>query len=245
MPNSTLPEHKMPDDTVPDDVPDDTVPDATTSDATVPDDAVPDDTASEPEHSAVADPVSARHVRLAELLRTAQAGRRESLNGIVVELSPLLWQVARSQGLEYEEAEDVVQGTWLSLLSHLDQIHSPIALTAWLVTATKREAWRVRAARRAEQPVGQNLMRDMPDPRPIPEERVLLDEHHYDVWRAVRSLPQRCQELLRVVAFTHRPDYDAVSVALGMPRGSIGPTRGRCLAKLRTLLDHDPRGDLA
>lgn len=193
----------------------------------------------------VPDPADSRHARIAALLESARAGRRESLNEIVIELSPLLWQVARAQGLERESAEDVIQCTWLNLLSHLDQIHSPIALTAWLVTATRREAWRTRAARRAEQPVDRNLMTDMRDPEPIPEESVLLSERRQDLWRAVHLLPRRCQELLRIVAFTHRPDYDAVAVAIGMPRGSIGPTRGRCLAKLRTLLDHDPRGDLA
>jgi RNA polymerase sigma factor (sigma-70 family) len=184
----------------------------------------------------------ARHARLADLLLSAQAGRRESLNEIVVELSPLLWQVARAQGLDHEAAQDAVQCTWLSLLRHLDQIRTPIALTAWLVTATKREAWRARAAHRAEQPVDRNLMTDMADPQPIPEESVLLAERHHDVWQAVRTLPRRCQELLHVVAFTHRPDYDAVAVALGMPRGSIGPTRGRCLAKLRLLLDASAQG---
>jgi len=184
-----------------------------------------------------------RHERLAALLVEAQAGRRESLERIVVELSPLLWQVARAQGLDREAAEDAVQCTWLSLLGSLERIHTPVALTAWLVTATKREAWRVRAASRAELPVDGSMMTEMtdiPDPVPAPEESVLLAERHRDVWRAVRLLPQRCQELLRVVAFVHRPDYDAVAVALGMPRGSIGPTRGRCLAKLRTLLDGEP-----
>jgi RNA polymerase sigma factor (sigma-70 family) len=221
-------------------MPNSTLPDPTMSDFTVPDSTAPGSTAPDPP-----DPPSSRHARLADLLVSAQSGRRESLNEIVVELSPLLWQVARAQGLEHEAAEDVIQCTWLSLLSHLDQIRSPIALTAWLVTATKREAWRTRAARRAEQPVDRNLMTDLQDPEPIPEESVLLAERHHDVWHAVRLLPRRCQELLRVVAFTHRPDYEAVAVALGMPRGSIGPTRGRCLAKLRTLLDHDPRGGLA
>ena len=213
------------------------MPSSTVPESTVPESAVSDST--------VPDAPTARHTRMAGLLLAARAGRRESLNEIVVELSPLLWQVARAQGLDHEAAEDVVQCTWLNLLGHLDQIHSPVALTAWLVTATKREAWRVRAARRAEQPVDRNLMTDVRDPEPIPEESVLLAERHHDVWHAVRLLPQRCQELLRVVAFTHRPDYEAVAVALGMPRGSIGPTRGRCLAKLRTLLDHDLRGDLA
>ena len=53
-------------------------------------------------------------------------------------------------------------------------------------------------------------------------------------------MSERCQALLRIIAFVDRPDYVAVSQALGMPVGSIGPTRGRCLAKLRAALSGDP-----
>src|SRR5262249_58471117 len=81
--------------------------------------------------------------RLAVLLEQARSGAdRASLNAIVVELNPVLWQVARAQGLDRDAAEDVVQTTWLSLLRHLDGIRSATALTGWLVTVTKREAWR-------------------------------------------------------------------------------------------------------
>jgi len=182
-----------------------------------------------------------RHERLAALLLSAQAGRLDSLEGIVVELSPLLWNVARAQGLDREAAADTVQNTWLSLLGALNRIHTPRALTAWLVTATKREAWRLRAALNAELPIDETRMNEVPDTQPAPEEHLLLTERHRDVWQAVRRLPPRCQELLRVVAFVRRPEYEQVAAALGMPRSSIGPTRGRCLAKLRTLLGIDPR----
>ncbi len=219
-------------------------------DPAVPESTGPDSAA--PRSAATAEPArhpdTDRHERLAALLLAAQAGRREGLEQIVVELSPLLWQVARAQGLDREAAEDAVQCTWLTLLGNLDRIHTPVALTAWLVTATKREAWRVRAALKAELPVDGSAMTEMTDTAnslPAPEESVLLAERHRDVWRAVRMLPQRCQELLRVVAFVNRPDYDEVSVALGMPRGSIGPTRGRCLAKLRSLLDTEPHRSTA
>lgn len=204
---------------------------------------LPDPTLPDPANEAAPENTgSDRNARLAALLLSARSGHRESLNRIVIELSPLLWQVARAQGLDREAAEDVIQCTWLSLLRHLDQIHSPLALTAWLVTSTKREAWRTRCAHRAEQPLDHDAMNDAADPQPLPEDRVLLAERQRDVWQAVHRLPQRCQELLRVVAFSHRPDYDAVATALGMPRGSIGPTRGRCLAKLRTLLDPEGSG---
>lgn len=220
MPNSMLPDPMLPDPMLPDPM---------LPDPTLPDPGAPGGAAD-------------RHVRLASLLREAQSGRRESLNEIVIELSPMLWQVARAQGLDREAAQDVIQCTWLSLLRHLDQIRSPMALTAWLATATKREAWRVRGEQRAQQSLDRVELSEAADPQPLPEERVLLAERHHDVWRAVRLLPRRCQELLRVVAFTHRPDYDEVATALDMPRGSIGPTRGRCLAKLRTLLDADGAG---
>lgn len=178
--------------------------------------------------------------RLAQLLLSAREGRRESLEQIVAELSPLLWHVVRAQGLDRERTQDVVQHTWLQLLSRLDEIRSPLALTGWLVTTAKREAWRVQTAQRMETLVESSEMVDMPDPLPTPEDGVLLGERHLAVWRAVRQLPPRCRELLRVVAFVRRPDYGEVAAALGMPRGSIGPTRGRCLAKLRALLEAEP-----
>ena len=161
-----------------------------------------------------------------------------ALNELVGELTPVLWHVARAAGLGREDAEDVVQTAWESLLSHLDTIREPAALAAWLVTAARREAWRVAAARRKTQPADQEWFGAIPDPRASTEDRALLAEEQRAVWAALRTLPSRCQELLRVVAFVPRPDYDAIAAKLGMARGSVGPTRGRCLEKLRRALDH-------
>ena len=73
-----------------------------------------------------------------------------------------------------------------------------------------------------------------------PEPSVLADVAQKALWRNVSRLPDRCQRMLRLIAFAERPDYAALSEALGMPVGSIGPTRGRCLARLRSLLAADP-----
>jgi DNA-directed RNA polymerase specialized sigma24 family protein len=73
-----------------------------------------------------------------------------------------------------------------------------------------------------------------------PEDRVLQDDGDSRLWQHIARLPERCRALLRVIAFADRPDYAAVAKALGMPIGSIGPTRGRCLAKLRNQLATDP-----
>jgi DNA-directed RNA polymerase specialized sigma24 family protein len=72
------------------------------------------------------------------------------------------------------------------------------------------------------------------------DDRLDADARHRALWRHLQRLPERCRELLRIVAMVDRPDYDDVAAALGMPRGSIGPTRGRCLSKLRAMLIADP-----
>jgi RNA polymerase sigma factor (sigma-70 family) len=188
---------------------------------------------------------SARSARIAGLVSAAREGSQEAVGQIVAELSPLLWHVARAAGLSADDAEDVLQTSWVLLLSHLDGIHTSAALTAWLVTTTRREAWRVRAAGRRQLPADRDWFAAMPDPAPACEERAIDDDQRRVLWAAMGRLTPRCQELLRIVAFVPRPDYDEVTARLGITRGSIGPTRGRCLAKLRALLASDPEGSLA
>jgi RNA polymerase sigma factor (sigma-70 family) len=181
-----------------------------------------------------------RQARIAALLGQARDGSEEALGQLVTELSPLLWQVARAAGLTAADAEDVVQTAWMRLLAHLDGIHTPASLTAWLVVTTKREAWRVRAAGRRQLPADQDWLAALPDTAPASDEQVMADDQRRALWAALGQLSPRCQELLRIVAFVPRPDYQAVAAGLGVARGSVGPTRGRCLAKLRALLDASP-----
>ncbi|MEV4569584.1 sigma-70 family RNA polymerase sigma factor [Nonomuraea sp. NPDC049419] len=183
---------------------------------------------------------SQRRERLATLLLEARTGNRGALDAIVAELTPVLWHTARNQGLSPQAAEDVIQTTWLTLLRHLDAISVPGALIEWLVTTTRREAWRVSAAARKDDLPGDDAFEDLPDSVLTPDELLVDDERRRALWHAVESLPKRCAELLRIIAFVPRPHYDAVAAALDMPMGSIGPTRGRCFAKLRLLLAKDP-----
>ncbi len=181
---------------------------------------------------------STRTERLATALERARAGDSAGLDEIARELTPLLWHVARSQGVDRADVADVVQHSWLELVSRLDGIRSPSALTAWLVTTTKREAWRLN--RRRQTPVDPATLHDVEAEVPDPASGLIADERDRVLWRAFHQLGDRCRELLRVVAMVERPDYAVVGEALGMPHGSIGPTRGRCLAKLRALLLADP-----
>ncbi|MCM4080192.1 RNA polymerase sigma factor [Paractinoplanes hotanensis] len=179
-------------------------------------------------------------VRLGALLERARDGDRDSLQELVRELNPVLWRVARGQGLTAEDAADVVQTSWLELLWRLHEIRTPRAVTAWLITATRREAWHRRHRGRRDVPDGALALDGVADPGPPPDQRLLTDERDRVLWTHFSRLSQRCRDLLGIVAQVSRPDYSAIAEAFGMPHGSIGPTRGRCLAKLREMLLADP-----
>jgi RNA polymerase sigma factor (sigma-70 family) len=180
------------------------------------------------------------HDRVAAVFTAARAGDHPALDELIGMLTPLLWNVARAQGLDRERSADVVQSAWLRLLDSLDEIRSPIALTSWLVTVTKRLAWRTLSQHRIELSLDEQFFPAQEDTAPGPEQRVLAEDRRTRLWEAVGRLPERCRQLVRIVAFLPRPDYGEVSAALGMKKGSIGPTRGRCLAQLRQLLTDSP-----
>ncbi|MGH8862784.1 MAG: RNA polymerase sigma factor [Jatrophihabitantaceae bacterium] len=177
--------------------------------------------------------------RAATLFRGYRSGDEARMGELVSLLTPILWHTARAQRLEREAAEDVVQTTWMALVSGGAAIADPQAVLQWLIVTAKRESWRV--TRRADRVEPTDFEDDdvVAPHRDLPEERVLRADGDNRLWHHIARLPVRCQALLRVIAFADRPDYAAVAKALGMPVGSIGPTRGRCLAKLRLQLADD------
>jgi RNA polymerase sigma factor (sigma-70 family) len=163
-------------------------------------------------------------------------GDAGGLDDLVAVLTPVLWHVVRAYRLPQDVAEDVIQTTWLALVRRRDAIEDAQAVGGWLTTTARREAWRVRSTGARSMPVeDDDLAPRLPTARSAESSVVESDERHR-LWAVVGSLPERCQRLLRVVAFENRPDYARLAVDLGMPVGSIGPTRGRCLAKLRVAL---------
>lgn len=168
-----------------------------------------------------------------------RGGDTRAMDDLVRLLTPVLWHVVRAYGLERGLAEDVVQTTWLTLVRRHASITEERAVAGWLTTCARREAWRVARAHQRATPV-ENA--DLEPHLPVDESaesRAELADRDRRLWGAVGTLDERCRRLLRVIAFEERPDYARIASDLAMPVGSIGPTRGRCLGKLRTALAAD------
>jgi RNA polymerase sigma factor (sigma-70 family) len=178
--------------------------------------------------------------RAAALFRAFRSGDEASMGDLVAMVTPILLHTARAQRLDAQTAEDVVQTTWLALVRSAESIADPQAVLQWLIVSTRREAWRV--VRRADRTEPREFEPDdvVTAPDDAPEAVAVRAEGAGRLWQHITELSDKCQALLRVIAFADRPDYATVAEALGMPVGSIGPTRGRCLAKLRQLLIADP-----
>lgn len=173
----------------------------------------------------------------AEVLFIAwRRGERHALDEMVRAVSPVLWHVVRAYGLDRDSADDVVQTTWLTLVRRGDSVRDERAVLRWLTITARREAWRVSQRSRRADTIDDELLENALPRQQSAETTVIVDDEQRQLWAAVDTLSERCRRLLRVIAFSDRPDYAGLAEELQMPVGSIGPTRGRCLDKLRTQL---------
>lgn len=166
-----------------------------------------------------------------------RAGEQAGLDDLVRSLTPVLWHVVRAYGLDRDSADDVVQTTWLTLVRNGGTIRDERAVLRWLTVTARREAWRVSQASRRTQATEDEVIDAALPPSTSAEAQAVVGDEERRLWALVGQLSQRCQRLLRIVAFSERPDYAGLAASTGMPVGSIGPTRARCLTKLRGLVE--------
>ena len=175
-------------------------------------------------------------VSVADLVRAASAGDSAAWDALVARFSGLLWATARGHRLSESDSADVVQTTWLRLLENLGRIDDPERLPGWLATTVRRECLAVLRKGKREHAFGDDdAVATIPDPRSPLDAALLAAERDALLWQLVDRLPDRCRSLLRVLMADPPPAYAEVSAALGLPVGSIGPTRARCLGHLREL----------
>ena len=177
---------------------------------------------------------------LAQLVGKAAAGDQAAWNEIVGRFAGRVWAICRIYRLRSDDAADVFQQTWLRVLQNLDSLRDPDRLGAWIGTTCRHEALAaLRLAKRA-QPVGDPRLLDLAvEPIEDPEPPILVADRDAELWHAFHRLSERCQDILRLLVVEvedGRPSYELASAALHIPVGSLGPTRGRCLDRLRRYL---------
>jgi len=177
------------------------------------------------------------------LVGACRRGDTAAWEALVARYQRLFYSIPRGAGLSEEQAADVFQHVFATLLEHLDRIEHPSRIAAWLATTARRETWRLSRQARAVRLVGggdddNNVLAAIPDDAPLPGEAFLRLEEQDAVRRAVSGLDERCRTLITLLFYRPTPPpYAEVAAALGTTEGSIGPTRARCLQKLRRLLD--------
>ena len=174
---------------------------------------------------------------VAALVRRAAAGDMTAWEQLVEQYARLIWSITGEYKLIESDAADVVQTTWLRLLEHIHQIHSPDRVGSWLASTARHECLRSLAARkRIVLSHDEADLADTAADEAEVDERLLADERDQTVRDAMSRLPRRSQRLLELLMADPPTSYTEISDELGIPVGSIGPTRGRCLARLRVLL---------
>ncbi|HSM57326.1 MAG TPA: sigma-70 family RNA polymerase sigma factor [Candidatus Sulfomarinibacteraceae bacterium] len=178
-----------------------------------------------------------------ELVAACRRGDSRGWDALVARYERLVYTIPIRYGLSQSEADDVFQSVWTALLRHLPSLRQPERLSAWLVTTARRECWDRR--RGAEHERTRSVApEEMPEPEATwvetlsPEEIVTRYEQHQALQQALKQLGHRCERLLHYLyKDTSQLSYEEIARRLNMAVGSIGPTRARCLQKLRDLLE--------
>jgi RNA polymerase sigma factor (sigma-70 family) len=164
------------------------------------------------------------------------AARNDALGWprLVHTFNGLVRSIACSHRLNEADVSDVSQAVWLRLATHLDELRDPDRVAGWLATTTHRESLRVLRQRDRATPTSDTAVLDRFDRGGEPSSGVARQERAIALRSLILTLPYQHQRLLEMLMREPRPSYREISDALDIPVGSIGPTRQRCLAVLRT-----------
>ncbi|HET8738788.1 MAG TPA: sigma-70 family RNA polymerase sigma factor [Acidimicrobiia bacterium] len=175
-----------------------------------------------------------------DLLMLAAEGDRRAWDALVERFGQMVWSVARSFRLDDATAKDVTQTVWLKLIENLESIKDPERLPGWLATTCRREALKV--AKTRDRVLLTDFEYDVADRGPSVEEMLIDDEESRTVVRAFATLDTVCHQLLRLLTIEPALSYEEISEITGRPIGSLGPTRARCLEKLKAAISRISQG---
>jgi RNA polymerase sigma factor (sigma-70 family) len=182
---------------------------------------------SDPKYKSLGDP---------ELVALCLAGDAQAWEALIVRYRRLIYSIPVKFSFTSADAADVFQAVSLKLIENLHRLKDETKVSSWLITTTTRQCILVRAQRRRET-VTEEEFEEPADSNVNVEEIQIRSQEQQTIREAVEKLPERCRRLLQLLYFeTRSPSYEEIAESMKMPVPSIGPTRARCLEKLRTVL---------
>jgi len=175
-----------------------------------------------------------------QLVLACRRGDQLAWEKLIRRYQRLIYAIPLRAGLDEDQAAEIFQDVFTTFFQKLNDIEEPEKLQAWLVTTARRKTWRTIAkshTRPREDPEATDNAATVPDETPLPDEQLLILEEQHQIRTAVSMLDERCQKLVQMLFYQAQPpSYTEIAASLGIPEGSIGPTRARCLAKLLRIL---------
>jgi RNA polymerase sigma factor (sigma-70 family) len=169
------------------------------------------------------------------LVDRVSGGDQQAWNELIERYAPLVWSICTRYQLDRQDIDDVGQSVWLALVENIASLRERAALPGWLATTTKNECLRIlREAGRRDRdglPADDQLPPDLS--AEVIEQEIIDAEQNAALRAAFAELSPPCYQLLAMLISDPPPGYTQISAKLGMPIGSIGPTRARCLDRLR------------
>lgn len=179
-----------------------------------------------------------------QLVLACRRGDQLAWERLIRRYQRLIYAIPLRAGLDEDHAAEIFQDVFTTLFQKLNDLEQPEKLQAWLVTTTRRKTLHTISKEQLqkshvspeEQP---DVATSIRDEAPLPDEQLLMLEEQHRIRMALASLDERCRMLLEMLFYlSDQPSYAAIAASLGIPEGSIGPTRARCLAKLLRMLNN-------
>jgi RNA polymerase sigma factor (sigma-70 family) len=179
-----------------------------------------------------------------QLVLACRRGDQLAWERLIQRYQRLIYAIPLRAGLHEDQAAEIFQDVFTTLFQKLNDIEQPEKLQAWLVTTTRRKTLHavsqalVRQQSHVNTDEPSHVVTLIRDEAPLPDEQLLILEEQHRIRTALSSLDERCRMLLEMLFYLAKPpSYADIAASLGVPEGSIGPTRARCLAKLLRMLN--------
>jgi RNA polymerase sigma factor (sigma-70 family) len=174
-----------------------------------------------------------------QLVLACRRGDQLAWEKLIRRYQRLIYAIPLRAGLDEDQAAEIFQDVFTTFFQKLNDIEEPEKLQAWLVTTARRKTWRTIAKSqiRTREDVEADSAATVRDETPLPDKQLLILEEQHRIRTAVSMLDERCQKLVQMLFYQAQPpSYAEIAASLGIPEGSIGPTRARCLGKLLRIL---------